>query len=122
MTVSSVVMLAILLTATTPSTAGPLGILGLFVFMYATALGVLTFLFHGAGLIFSRVLLARRQKILPQSREISFKKAYYYASVIALIPVMLIAMQSVGQIGMYQILLIGFFAIIAWLYVTNRTA
>lgn len=120
MTVASVVMLAILLTVTTPSTAGPLGILGFFVFMYAAALGVLTFLFRGVSLIFSKISPTKRRAMVPQ--EISFKKAYYYASVIALVPVMLIAMQSVGQIGMYQILLISFFTVIAWLYVTNRTA
>lgn len=120
MTVMSVAVLVILLTTTTPSTAGPLGILVFFVFMYLSVLGVLTFLFRGTSLIISRVSPTRRQKVLPQ--EISFKRAYYYASVMALVPVMLIAMQSVGQIGVYQILLIGLFTIIAWLYVTNRTA
>lgn len=113
-------MLVVLLTTTTPSTAGPLGILGLFVFMYIAALGVLTFLFRWTSFMLSRIFPAKRQKLVP--REMTLKKAYYYASAVALVPVMLVAMQSVGQIGVYQLLLVGFFTVIAWLYVTNRTA
>lgn len=118
LTVVSVIMLGILLATTTPSTAGPLGILGFFIFMYLTALGVLTFLFHGLSLIASKVPLIKQRRF--SVGEISLKSAYYYASVIASVPVMFVAMQSVGQIGAYQVLLISFFVVVAWVYVTNR--
>lgn len=112
-------MLAMLLAATTPSTAGPLVILGFFVFLYLAALGVLTFLFHGLSAVVAKMppFGKRRLKI----GDFSFKRAYYHASVIALVPVMLVAIQSVNEIGVYQILLVCFFAVIAWVYVTNRT-
>ena len=120
LTIVSALMLGILLLTTTPSTAGPLGILGFFAFMYVITLGVLTFMFHGLSKIISRMPFVGRKK--SQGGEISFKTAYYYASVIALAPVMLIAMLSVGQIGPYQVLLVSLFVIVAWVYITNRAA
>lgn len=117
-TVVSVLMLGVLLFTTTPSDTGPLGILGFFVFMYLTALGVLTFLFRGLSIL--------AIKLLPMKRNLSttpaLRTSYYYASVVALIPVMIIAIQSVGELSIYQILLIAFFVVVAWIYVTNRTS
>lgn len=119
MTSVSAVMLGLLLVATTPLSAGPLGILGFFVFLYITTLGVLTFLFRGISLV------APKFRLSPKSSKaksgLPFRKAYYYASVIALAPIMIIAMQSVAEIGVYQVLLVGFFSVIAWVYVSNRT-
>lgn len=120
LTIAAIIMLGILLTTTTPSTAGPLGTLGFFVFMYVATLGVLTFLFYGLSRVVVKTPLVKRRNFLTEGMP--FKSAYYYASVIALVPVMLVAMQSVSQIGVYQLLLIGFFVIIAWMYVTNRAA
>lgn len=118
-TVVSVIFLAMLLVTTTPSTAGPLVILGFFVFLYFAALGVLTFLFHSLGSVVSRAPFMKKGRA--GADRVSFKSAYYHASVIALVPVMLIAIQSVSQIGVYQILLVCFFAVVAWIYITNRT-
>lgn len=118
-TVIATIALAILLTTTTPLSTGPLGILGFFVFMYITVVGVLTLLFRCASLIAPKFLFTPRGKA--RIKEVSLRKAYYYASVVALAPVMLIAMQSVGEIGVYQLLLTAFFVVIAWLYVTKRT-
>lgn len=113
------VMLTILLATTAPSTAGPLVILGFFVFLYLAALGVLTFLLYGLSSILAKAPSIGKTKL--KVGGLSFKRAYYYASVTALVPVMLTAIQSVREIGVYQILLVCFFAVIAWIYVTNRT-
>lgn len=115
----SIMMLWALLVTTSPSSAGPLGILIFFVLMYTAALGALTFLFYGIGLIALRATGMTRGKI--RFGEISFQKAYYYASVGGLAPVMLIAMQSVSQVGFYQFLLVIFFIVVAWIYVAKRT-
>ena len=117
-TIVSTLMLGLLLTQTTPSTAGPLGILGFFVFMYGATLGALTFLFYGLGNVASKVPLLKQRKL--EGGRASFKNAYYFASVAAVAPVMLIAMLSVGQIGPYQVLLVGIFVTVAWIYVKNR--
>ncbi len=112
-------MLIVLLFTTNPADSGPLGILGFFVFLYLTALGVLTFLF--------RFLSAAAYRFTPKKQGIqrfevmTFRRAYYYSSVIALVPIMFIAIQTVGEVGIYQVLLIFFFAVIAWIYVSNRT-
>lgn len=114
----SMVMLAVLLFTTTPQTTGPLGILALFVFMYLTALGVLTFLFRSLDVYGYKFLLTKTKRV--SSTPQSLRRSYYRASVLALVPVMLIAMQSVGEVGPYQLLLVLFFTVIAWLYVANR--
>lgn len=119
MTIASAGMLGILLFTTTPISTGPLGILAFFVFMYMTALGVLTFLFEGVSFMIPKILPVKNKRL--KARELSLRESYYYATVAALAPIMLIAMQSVGQVGVYQILLVAFFVVIAWLYVTNRT-
>lgn len=118
LTVVSALMLGVLLTITTPSAAGPLGILGFFVFMYTTVLGLLTFLLHSLSSIAAKTPFGRQKRQI--NGAMLFKNAYYYASVIALVPVMFVAMVSVGQVGPYQVLLVGLFVIIAWIYITNR--
>ena len=120
MTAVSIAMLFLLLTTTTPSTAGPLGILSFFVCMYIAALGVLTFLFKGISFLTSRISFLKTRKI--GGRPLSLRQSYYRASVMALAPVMLIAMQSVGEVGVYQLLLVMIFIVVAWLYVINRTS
>lgn len=118
-TLASAALLVVLLLTTSPSSTGPLGILGFFVFMYLTALGVLAFLFRGVSVVGSK-LGAKRHPGSLGVKELPFRVAYYYASVIALVPVMFIAIQSVGEVGPYQVLLVVFFIVIAWIYVQNR--
>lgn len=115
-------MLIILLFTTTPSSSGPLGILGFFMCMYLSVLGVLTFLFRGLSFLMAKVIPKRNAKLLAGMKGVSLRTAYYYASVIASVPVMIVAIQSVGQVGVYQVLLILFFVVIAWIYVENRTS
>lgn len=118
-TVISCVIICGLLVMTTPSESGPLGILAFFVFMYLAALGVLTFLFYGISLFIAKATVTITRK--PAIGRLAFRKAYYYASAAALAPVMLIAMQSVNQIGVYQFLLVLLFVMMAWVYIAKRT-
>lgn len=115
----SIAMLWVLLVTTNPSGAGPLGILIFFVLMYIAALGVLTFLFYGIGRVALNVAQTTKGKV--RFEGLPFQKAYYYASVGGLAPVMLIAMQSVNQVGPYQFLLVIFFVSVAWVYIAKRT-
>jgi hypothetical protein len=119
MTVFSFAIVCMLLFTTTPSEAGPLGILIFFVFMYLSALGTLTFLFHAISNFTAKIAMAARGKATLE--HLSFRKSYYYASAAALTPVMLLAMQSVNQVGIYQLLLVLFFVIVAWVYISKRT-
>jgi hypothetical protein len=113
-------LLVIILQTTTPATIGPLGILFVFVLMYMSVLSALTFLLFIASKLVAKLalIMAVRRPVQP----ISLGKSYYYSSVAALAPVMLIGMQSVGEVGFYDILLILVFVIISCVYIAKRTA
>ena len=116
MTMFAVGMLCILLLKTTPSQVGPVGVLGFFVLLYMAVLGALTFLFFGLGVGLRKMVPER-----PGSRKVSFRKSYYYASVVALVPVMLIALQSVSRVGVPQVALMILFVAVALVYISRRT-
>lgn len=116
--VAAVVVLAVLLNTTTPASAGPLWILVVFILMYVSTLGVLTFLIYGLNRLIVRMsssMAAHRPAEL-----LGMRKSYYYSSVISLAPVMIIGMQSVNEVGVYDILLVGLFIAIACVYVAKR--
>lgn len=115
----SLVALLTILQVTTPIEAGPLGILIVLGLLYMSVLGGLTFLFFWASRIISRIarLLATRR---PWT-SITMLQAYYYASVIALAPIMIIAMTSVGASGWREFFLIGLFVLLGVIYVQRRT-
>jgi Zn-dependent protease with chaperone function len=116
----AVVLLTVLLQTTTPATSGPLGILVIFVLMYVSAVGMLTFL-----LWFSNRLLARALTYASVKRPLqplSLRKSYYFASVVALAPVMFIGMQSVGEVSFYELLLIVIFIAISCVYIAKRSS
>jgi len=115
----SIFVLFFLWQTTTPATIGPMGILLIFVFMYLSVLGILTFLLLGINRV---VIKLSGSLILKQPlRHLSISRAYYFASVIALAPVMIVGMQSVGEVGAYELLLIVIFLVIACTYIAKRT-
>jgi hypothetical protein len=116
---TATLLLIMLLYTTTPTTIGPLGILMVFILMYLSALGVLTFLTYRGRQIFSKLISSSKMK--RSFREWSIGRSYYYSSILALAPVMFIGMQSVGEVGLYDILLIILFLVIACVYITKRT-
>ena len=116
----SAILIAIVLTVTTPGSAGATGILGVFVLTYLFLLSVLTFFMYGVSRIivrFSRTVTVRKPL-----QPLTLRLCYYYASVIALAPVILISMQSVGSLGIYEFGLVIFLVIIGCIYVTKRAA
>ena len=90
-------------------------ILAVFILIYVLALGVLTFLIYGAGRI-----IHRRHAKAAGVREFTLARAYYFASVLALAPVMLIGARSVGRTGVADIVLITLFEILACFYIAKR--
>lgn len=110
------VILAIVVQTTTPMQVGPLGIITVFGLIYLSVLGPLTFIIYGIHLLIS----ALRKRLDSKASAFTVKHAYYYASVLALAPVILIAMQSVGRSGLYDVTLIVIFEIIACIYITKR--
>lgn len=109
------VLLSAILQSTTPSTIHPVGILSVFVLLYVLALGVLTFCLYIFSRIISKTIVKRSVR-----QSLSLQKSYYYGSVLALAPVMILGIRSIGRTGVYDIVLIVLFEIIACFYITKR--
>lgn len=118
-TLVSLCLLVILLMTTTPATAGPLGLLVIFISAYLTSLGVMSFFLYGASRLFSTFFagLATKRPL----RALTLRKSYYYATVVAAAPVMLVGLQSVGAVGFYEVSLVILFVAIGCVYISRRT-
>lgn len=114
-TLIAFVLLSALLQSTSPSTIHPVGILVIFVLIYTLALGLLTFFIFGIGRIMRGFI-----KHVRKSQEMSLQRAYYFASVLALAPVMYMGVRSIGRTGVYELALIIVFEIIACFYIAKR--
>lgn len=119
-TVIAGIILIILLQVTSPSTVGPLGLLAVFFLLYVIVLGAMTELLW----IGSRVIQAigRRFTSKRPPGRLSLQRSYYFSSVLALGPVMALAMQSIGSFGPYEMALIGVFTAVGTLYVSRRSS
>lgn len=118
--ICAAIAVTILLYTTTPATAGPVGVLALFVLTYIIILGIVTFGIYGISRVvvrFSGFMNTKRPL-----QVLSFRKSYYFASVSALGPVMLLGMQSVSGIGIYEFFLVAFFVVIGCIYINRRMA
>lgn len=118
--VLAAVILALILQTSTPSNAGPLGILIVFLLMYVLVLGVLTFVIFWGSRAWSRIV----RLIVPKRpiRPLTLVRSYYFSSVIGLAPVIFVGMQSVGEVGFYDVLLVVLFVSVACFYIAKRTA
>jgi hypothetical protein len=81
---------------------------------------VLTFLLYTVSRIISKISasVTVKKPIIP----FSLSRSYYFSSVLALAPVMLIGMQSVAEVEIYDVLLIVLFVVIACIYISKRTS
>lgn len=116
----SIVLVAIMLQVTTPANIGPLGIFMLFILVYVSVLGVLTYLlFLGSQMVVKMAGFVTAKRPL---RPLSFSRAYYFSSIITLAPIMFIGLQSVGEVGIYEIFLIFMFVAVGCVYISKRTS
>jgi hypothetical protein len=119
-TVIAAVLLGVIFQTTTPATIGPLGILFVFILMYTVALGVLTFLIFSVSIFLQKsigLFIVAKKPLRP----LGLSRSYYFASLVALAPVMLVGIHSVGELGFYDVLLVGVFVVISCVYVAKRT-
>ncbi len=114
-TLVAFVLLSALLQSTTPSTIHPVGILFVFILFYLLAMGLLTFF-----MFWLSRLLARLSSKSHTLQSMSIKQAYYYGSVIALAPVLLVGMRSIGRGDGWDIILVIIFEVIACFYIAKR--
>jgi type IV secretory pathway VirB2 component (pilin) len=88
--------------------------------MYMSVLCVLTFLLFAATGVVAKVSSSMTLK--RPFQQLSLRRSYYFASVIALAPVILVGMQSVGEVSFYDVLLIVVFIVISCVYISKRSA
>lgn len=114
----SIIVLAFVLSSTNPSTINPAGILLVYLLMYTSCLGVVTyFLYYGSAAASNLVNLLTGKMIARLSR----RRAYLFGSVIAIAPVVLIAIQSISSVGITDFGLVILFEILACFYVWRRS-
>lgn len=112
----AVLALSVLVTQTSPDSIGPAGILLVFVLLYIFFASVLFIVLHAGEAMLRMVMGEERVARMPRwSFEV--KKAYYLASVLAFVPVALLAMQSLGQLQVRDIALVGVLALLVSFYV-----
>jgi hypothetical protein len=118
MTAISLCFLAIFLNITTPVAVGPFGILLVFIIIYLSSFGLVAFFLFGMSRVLSHIfaIVIAKKPFLP----LNFRKSCLYSSVVAAAPVMLIALRSVGAVGLYEYLLVVAFVIIGCLYMSKR--
>jgi hypothetical protein len=117
MTITSLCLLIVMLNIITPASAGPFGVLLIFISAYLSLLGILTYLLVGVSRVItylSVVFMTRK----PFER-LTLKRSYYFSTVVAAAPVMLIGLQSVGAVSVYSFLLLIVFVVIGCLYISK---
>lgn len=115
---ASLCVLAMVLTFTSPSTTGPFGLLLLFISAYLSFVGLISFFLFGINRLI--VMVSAGMTLRKPIRRMEFRRAYYFSTVLAAAPVMLIGLQSVQSVGIYEFILVIVFEIVACLYVSRR--
>ena len=102
-----------------PSEATPGEVLLVFVLLYAFWLSIFFLLARLIFRLYERIKLDKTDNVT----EIRFKahKVYYVASVVAFFPVLVIAMQSIGQLKLTDVILVGVLIGLAVFYVIKRS-
>lgn len=113
-------ILTIVINTTTPASAGAFGILAVFMLTYLFLVSVLTFMLYVISRLVS--LVARTFVTRRPVESLTLRRAYYYSTIIALAPVIIVSMQSIGGVGVYEFGLIILLVLIGCVYVTKRTS
>lgn len=114
------VILVVILQTTSPSTVGPLGLLAVFFLLYVIVLGAMTeVLWIGSHILQSA---SRRFTTKRPLGRMSLRRAYYFSTVLALGPIMALAMMSIGSFGFYEMILVAIFLAVGLLYVSRRSS
>lgn len=82
---------------------------------------IVTLVIFTAAIIIAFRVLQTANIIHKKQPELQLRRAYMYASVIALAPVILVAMQSVGALGIWDVSLVIIFEILACFYIWRRS-
>lgn len=108
----------LMLQLTTPEMVGPLGVLAFFILIY---IFFASFIYLGLSMLIGIAKrTATKGKWLVRLESASGRKLYYYASFIALAPVIMLGMRSVGLIRPVDMLLVVVFQLLGCFYISRR--
>jgi hypothetical protein len=99
-------------TQTSPLNIGPAGILSVFLLVYGFFLSLFFVVIHAGARIAGRFI---------KIKQLPVKRAYYLATVIAFVPVLLLALNSLGQLRALDVVLVLSLGLILGFYVLRRT-
>ena len=116
--VISLLAIGIMLNVVSPGEVGPFGVLAFFVLLYLSAGSIIYMLLTGIIYVLMRVLPPGSLRFWLEN--VSHTKVYYYTTVLALAPVVLLGMASVGSVGGLDIVLVVLFEILACFYISRR--
>lgn len=114
----SALAVVLMLQFTTPQSVGPLGVLAFFILSYVICA---SFLYLAIGAIIDvakRVVPSGKWRIYLDG--LSGVRQYYYASFIALLPIIFLGMHSVGSVGPIEVGLLALFGLIGCFYISRR--
>lgn len=100
------------------STAGPLWVLAFFICIYGfVAVAVFWCIVLLRRLLMTVLRVGALRRAVEDSSE---DKLYYYASFVALLPVIYLGMQSIGRVGVMEVILLAAFGMIGCFYIAKR--
>lgn len=103
----------IIVNTTTPATIPPLGLLVFFICVYLVFLGLMALVARGVQRLYKRFSAKK-------AAEPSLVSAYEYASVMALGPTILLALQTVGRLQFTDVLFTALFVALGCFYIAKR--
>lgn len=118
LSIASFVLLFFVLNNSTPATAGPMGVLAVFIGFYIILLSVISYILY-----YGQHLIKRASKFFYLKKPIkalSWQKSYYYSSVLALGPVIVLGLGTVGKVELYEIILVLIFVVLGCFYIAKR--
>lgn len=115
---AAAIALSLIFQSTNPVDTGPVGLLAVFFLLYTMVVIVTTWMIHGISKVLT--LTTRSIVVKKPMKIISMTHAYYYASIVAFVPIILLAMGSVSSIGVYELILVAVFASLGVFYVKKR--
>ena len=107
----------VLVHTVTPMSIGPLGILAFFVSLYIATASICYLVMVATRRIVMHVV---RHDMHRRLAAVTPLKLYYYASIVGLMPVILLGMQSIGGVTAWDVLLLTLFLGLGCFYVHKR--
>ncbi|PLS80628.1 hypothetical protein CYG49_04690 [Candidatus Saccharibacteria bacterium] len=107
-------LILLLMNQTTPVSMGPAGILLMFSLIYILFISIFF------NLVIAGSNIAVKFGTLSRDNEIKPYKAYYFSCTLACFPVFILAIVSIGELGIADVMLVALFVLLASFYVARK--